>query len=521
MTKISSPQPNQSQIVKAKHIQIELPSQPLKYYRHGWQSWSLAAWTDVKPMPIQKPTIFHRLQIDVEYTFEMNPHGSWLGAVEFENGKILLLGALSTDTHVFQVQNHLEGKSEAAEAEWFIMHGDERQVFDEYIKQLKRRLGHTEKNHVPRVWCSWYSLYTMIDEDILFRTFDAIGDLPFEVLQVDDGWQKNIGDWYTNGKFPSGMKALADKIKSTGRTAGLWLAPLIASKSSNLFREHPDWFLKDEHGKFVSAGFNWGDYLFALDTTHPEVQNWLVNLMKQVRAWGFDYFKLDFLYAGALKGKRYKDMPREAAYRECLKYLYEAMGENAFFLTCGTPILPAIGVCDAIRIGPDVSHEWENYRNEVLLYNPSTPGTKNAVRTVVNRLWLKDLVHIDPDVEYFVSKENTLEEEHKTQLQDLALICDFKATSDLPQWMTPKEREDVRRFLLAEPKIERLSRYVYKLDDRVVDFSSAAALPDEPKGLTKLWGNFLAWLGDFPAVLHVFKWLDDGKLRRIRKELDS
>ena len=92
MTKISSPQPNQSQIVKAKHIQIELPSQPLKYYRHGWQSWSLAAWTDVKPMPIQKPTIFHRLQIDVEYTFEMNPHGSWLGAVEFENGKILLLG---------------------------------------------------------------------------------------------------------------------------------------------------------------------------------------------------------------------------------------------------------------------------------------------------------------------------------------------------------------------------------------------------------------------------------------------
>jgi hypothetical protein len=33
---------------------------------------------------------------------------------------------------------------------------------------------------------------------------------------VDDGWQLSIGDWEANGKFPSGMNALAEKIKSTG-----------------------------------------------------------------------------------------------------------------------------------------------------------------------------------------------------------------------------------------------------------------------------------------------------------------
>lgn len=212
-------------------------------------------------------------------------------------------------------------------------------------------------------------------------------------------------------------------------------------------------------------------------------------------------------------------MPRETAYRECLKYMYEAMGENAFFLTCGTPILPAIGVCDAIRIGPDVSHEWENYRNEVLLYNPATPGVKNAVRTVVNRLWLKNLVHIDPDVEYFESRENILAEEHKIQLQDLALICDFKATSDLPQWMTDKEQEQVRKFLLAEPKVKQISRYVYQLDERIVDFSSAIELPDEPSGLTKLFGNFLGWLGDFPFVLSFFKAIEDNKWRKRRASI--
>ncbi|MBI2331014.1 MAG: hypothetical protein HYU84_02365 [Chloroflexi bacterium] len=132
---------------------------------------------------------------------------------------------------------------------------------------------------------------------------------------------------------------------------------------------------------------------------------------------------------------------------------------------------------------------------------------------MVHRLWLKSLIHIDPDVEYFESKENSLEEEHKQQLQDLALICDFKATSDLPQWMTPQERGQVRAFLLAAPAVTQLSRYVYQLDNRVVDFSSAVALPPKSQGLTALWGEFLGWLGNWKLVLRIIKMLDDRALR--------
>ena len=504
---------NEVKIIKSSKISVELGSSPVKYYRHGWQSWSLTAWTDLSPLPMQKPAIFHPLQTDITYVHEKNPHGSWLGAVEFDDGKILLLGALATDTHVFLTGNQLEGRSEAGEVEWLVAFGKEKNVFDEYVDQLGLRFGRADKNHIPRVWCSWYSLYTAINEKILHESFDLLGNLPFDVLQVDDGWQQDIGNWEANEKFPSGMQALAEKIKSTGRRAGLWLAPLLAAKSSRLFREHKDWLLHDEKGRLVSAGFNWGQQLYALDTTHPDVISWLVALMKLVRRWGFDYYKLDFLYAGALQGKRYKDMPREAAYRECLRYMREAMGEGSFFLTCGTPILPALGMCDAIRIGPDVSHEWENYRNETLLQNFATPGTKNAIRTVVHRLWLKPLVHIDPDVEYFESKENSLADEHKQQLQDLALICDFKATSDLPQWMTSQEREKVRAFLDSETDSIQVSRYVFKLDDRIVDFSSAVELPKPPQGLSALWGVFLGWLGNWKIVLRILKIMDDRKLR--------
>ncbi|MBI5824354.1 MAG: alpha-galactosidase [Chloroflexi bacterium] len=498
-----------SKIIKTKDIEIELPFAPVKYYRHGWQSWSLAAWTDPVPLPIQKPAFFHAYQTDVVYTREPNPHGSWVGAVEFADGNILLLGALATDTHVFLLQNQLTGRSEADEVEWFAAYGSESQVFDEYVREIGIRFGVADKNYAPRVWCSWYSLYTTINETILHQTFDLLGDLPFDVLQVDDGWQQDIGDWQANEKFPSGMAALAEKIKSTGRRAGLWLAPLLVSSSSQLFREHSDWLLRDEKGGFVSTGYNyWGHDLYALDATHPDAISWLVALLKQVRRWGFDYYKLDFLYAGAMKGRRYKDMPRETAYREALGVMREAMGAGAFFLTCGTPILPALGMCDAIRIGPDVSHEWENHRNEYLLQNFSTPGTKNAIRTVVNRLWLKSLIHIDPDVEYFVSRENTLEEKHKKQLQDLALICNFKATSDLPQWMTPQERENIRAFLGATPTVSKLSRYAYTLDERIVDFSSAVELTKKPTGLAALSGEILGWLGNLKFFVRIIMLMD-------------
>jgi alpha-galactosidase len=315
------------------------------------------------------------------------------------------------------------------------------------------------------------------------------------------------------------MKALADKIKSTGRKAGLWLAPLIAQKSSQLFREHTDWFLHDKDGKFISAGFNWGDQLYALDTTHPAALEWLANLMKQVRAWGFDYLKLDFLYGGALPGKRHFDMPREEAFRHGLKWMRERMGSDAYFLTCGTPIIPSLGLCDAIRVGTDVAGVWEDPRDAILLYNPSTPGTRNAIRNTVNRLWLQSLVATDPDVAYFVETENTLSAEHKQLLQDLALVSNFKATSDLPQWMSPAEVGALRKFLNNAPKVTRLSRGKFQIDDRVVDFSSALELPAPPIGFTKLQAAFIGWLGSRPLALKILKRIEEASLKRIKQEL--
>jgi alpha-galactosidase len=515
------PEASTSQTVNASSLRLSLPQPPRRFYRHGWQSWSLAAWTDLTPLPIQQPKLLHPMHTDPVYANETSPHSSWVAAVEIAENDIILLGALGLDAHIKLDDDQLQGQYEADEGEWFLTRGDEATVFARYAEELGKRLGKKSDRPAPRVWCSWYSLYNAIDETTLQSIFDGLGDLPFDVLQVDDGWEVSIGDWEANTKFPSGMGALAERIKSTGRQAGLWLAPLIAVESSCLFREHSDWFLRDARGKFVSAGFLVGERLFALDTTQPAVLEWLAALMKQVRAWGYDYLKLDFLYAGALPGKRHVDMPREAAYRQGLKIMREAMGADAFFLTCGAPILPSLGLCDALRVGPDVSGKWEDPRDAILLYNPTIPGTRNAIRTTVNRLWLQPLVMTDPDVTYFVERENSLSPEQKQLLQDLALVCNFKATSDLPQWMTPAHRESLREFLNANPKVQRLDRSKLQIDDRIVDFSPALSLPNPPVGATRIQAAFVGWLGSQPLALKILKRLDDLSLQRRKKDLGN
>jgi alpha-galactosidase len=187
---------------------------------------------------VQHPAILQPFQQDPVYASERLPHGSWLGAVELENDRVLILGSLGLESHVRLTGNLLEGWSEAGTIDWLVAFGSVASVFAEYTLKLGEILGRNEKKPPPRVWCSWYSLYTTIDERSLAKVFRDLGDLPFDVLQVDDGWQLAIGDWEPNSKFPSGMSDLAAQIRATGRLAGLWLAPLVATRSSRLFREH-------------------------------------------------------------------------------------------------------------------------------------------------------------------------------------------------------------------------------------------------------------------------------------------
>lgn len=458
-------------LLHGKNVQIGHPFGRTMFFKHGWQSWSEAAWVSLKenPRPILPPE--RRPQCD-DPAYALSPvhSGSGVGGLEGYDGRMLLLGALRPGARIEADRLSLKGACDH-EIQWFLAYGEARQVLDRYAELLATTMGVRAPQAAPRVWCSWYSYYSDISESQLLQTIAGLQGLPFEVFQVDDGWQQNMGDWEPNHKFPSGMSAIALRAQSQGLTPGLWLAPFIARPSSNLFKEHPDWFLRDEEGDLVTAGSNWGGF-YALDVTLPAVQYWLRSLIQTVRGWGYRYLKLDFLYAAALPGKRPGGESREDAYREALRILREAAGDDVYILACGAPIIASLGLVDGIRIGPDVAPFWDNEDRRVFLHDPTGPSAYNALRTCLHRLWLKPLVHTDPDVAYFRTRYNLLTPAQRAVLQDLALVSGFKATSDPPEWLDSEEREQLRAWLEATPTIEQTGPYTFKIGEREVDFSS-------------------------------------------------
>ncbi|MFH2039220.1 MAG: glycoside hydrolase family 36 protein [Chloroflexota bacterium] len=440
-----------------------------------------------------------------------------MGAIKTLDERILLLGALSLESHVTYDTTKLSGLYEHGNGDWLLTIGSEQEVFNRYATLLDKRFGRTRIKEPPKIWCSWYSLYKEIREDNLLRILHEMDDLPFDVFQIDDGWQKNIGDWEANEKFPSGMSIMADAIKMTGRKAGLWLAPLLVVPSSSIFQNHNNWLLRNEKGNLVHAGVNWSERLYALDTTHPEVLEWLSDLMKKIRDWGYDYVKLDFLYAGALPGKRWQTIPREAAYRHGLETIREALGD-AYLLTCGAPILPSLGLCDGIRVGPDVSDAWNLEFESRILHNFAVPGIQNALRTTLNRLWLKPIINTDPDVVYFHSHNQSITDQQKGLLKNLAEIAEFKATSDLPAWLTLSERQELHTFLVAQSEIQHIGEYIYLINGFICDYSEFIKLPEPLNWFEKIVQFFIKNLANSPFVLMIFEGFSTA---RIRKKLKS
>ena len=211
------------QIVSASRIDLNLPQPPSRFFRHGWQSWTLTTWLDPTepPLPVRSPQ-FRAKDEDPAFAFSKNHVSAWVGAVELADDDILLLGALDLSGRVELDGSTLKGFYEdGRESQWLIKRGKEDEVFAEYASLLEMKFGKTRYERAPRVWCSWYSLYKWINEHVMLHALESLEDLPFDVFQIDDGWQITHGDWEPSRKFHSGMDQLANRIAATGRMPGV------------------------------------------------------------------------------------------------------------------------------------------------------------------------------------------------------------------------------------------------------------------------------------------------------------
>ena len=215
----------------------------------------------------------------------------------------------------------------------------------------------------PNGWCSWHSYRDKgIGERTVLENADFISErrkeLPLEVIQLDDGYQKAYGDWLEHtDRFPHGVEWLAGEITRRGLVPGIWVAPFVLHARSKMAKEHPDWLVKDQTGKPLSWEVPWakeGDAWHSLDAGHPEAQAWLTILFGRLYSAGYRYFKLDFLFMGCVKGARSGAATRVEAFRAGLSRIRAAV-HDSYVLACTAPYLPCAGLVDGIRASHDIN----------------------------------------------------------------------------------------------------------------------------------------------------------------------
>ena len=345
--------------------------------------------------------------------------------------------------------------------------GTEDEVFDAWFDLLGVKPLTTERING---YSSWYNRYENIDSEAIGSDLAGCRKIlsPNDLFQIDDGWEPAVGDWLKPDpvKFPGGMKREVERIHEAGFRAGIWIAPFVAETESEVFRKHPDWFVKIK-GEPWKLGSNWSGF-YALDIDQPGVRAYLEKAFRRIfDEWGFDLVKADFLYGAAAFGTRKES--RAARMRRAIEWLRELCGDH-MILGCGVPVMPAFGLVEYCRISCDVTLDWDD-KPYMRIIHRERPSTKQAVANIITRRQLNGRAYLsDPDV-FFLREENCrLSDAQKDELAKLdALLGGVWLTSDDPGNYTPemiRKYRMLRRYTAAEnvhydPVRQRVS---YELD---------------------------------------------------------
>ena len=369
---------------------------PIQMFCHGYQSWSESGWRTVGVDQDASRTVGAiPLVVDMH---SGDPTTADPGELRSELVTVLrdassdppvVVGAIEGQTLRFKEGHLLGGRAVFDTVEgWATLHG----LAGKARVSAPYQVG----------WCSWYHYFDRVTEADVRSNLALASDWPFDVFQIDDGFQAAIGDWLdTNDKFPSTLAELASAIAAEGRRPGLWIAPFLAAPESLIAIEHPDWFATHASGRRLVGMVNdhWGGAVHVLDTTNPEVIEHLEGVARSLVDAGFTYLKLDFTYAPGLAGHFADPTPTPAQrVRAGFDAVRRGAGEQAFLLGCGAPLGPTIGVVDGMRIGPDVAPWWELPDSHPYPpgYKATSPSTASALRATKarqfmhRRLWLND-----------------------------------------------------------------------------------------------------------------------------------
>ncbi len=250
----------------------------------------------------------------------------------------------------------------------------------------------------PSGYCSWYSAPhggasdERANAELAAYASKHLKAYGFDTILTDDQWQGpsvtkggimgsgptgNFTRHDPKGPYPSGMKANAAKLAASGMRAGLWFMPFSWDPRDPLFSGHADWFVKKPDGSNYEV--LWAGW--CVDMTRSDTRAFLADTVKRItHDWGYRYLKPDAMWTGlaalcTYPGTQFVDdhfgdavftdkyATNLDAYRAGIRTMRTAAAPGTYIAACNVAqnfrsMGGAIGLVDAMRIGPDTGANW-------------------------------------------------------------------------------------------------------------------------------------------------------------------
>ncbi|MBO4696513.1 MAG: alpha-galactosidase [Lachnospiraceae bacterium] len=413
-----------------------------KILANGYQSWTETRETDPTetlnnltrvPKPMEDKYHFkaygsqaffphrRRTPVGFDFGYVTGKAPLFFGNLNYRNAYLLIW--FDKDANRIVLESDVDGRELKAGESFTVfdysVSGNGKEYFSRFMPRTDQKLfGYT----------SWYNHYQDINEELILNALAGADDR-FDLFQIDDGFETYVGDWMDIDpvKFPNGLKGIADRIHANGMKAGIWLAPFVAETNSKLFAEHPDWIAKDADGNPIFAGGNWSGF-YPLDFNKEEVIGYIREVLRFYKKTGFDFFKLDFLYAVNLCPLAGKTRSETAEFAYGL--LREELSDR-LILGCGATLSNGFERFDYCRIGPDVSLRFDDVAY-MRAFHPERISTKVTIQNSIFRSGLDGHAFLnDPDV--FLLRDDNIHmsfEQRKALTKMNALFGSLLMTSD-------------------------------------------------------------------------------------------
>lgn len=400
--------------VAVDRVRLYLDATPARVLEHGWQSWGLVRRTvpaDSQPeRAAAEWWLRAQLHADPSLAGQFVSGDQFLvtdeGVVGYLDGRHNLSVVLASPETPLEAISLLDGVEVPAggvrriDPLW-LAEGDPGPLYSELIEHWAAECSPRADSASPLGWCSWYEYYTRLLPSHVRSNLALAAEHGVTVLQIDDGWQAEIGSWgETSASWDVRADRLAAEITAVGCTPGIWTAPFTVATRARLAREHPDWMVGDTStGDPLRAMYNpvWQSWCHALDTTNPAVLDHLRSTFSRLNEWGYTFHKVDFLYTAAVPGRRLGGLKstRAEAMVAGLQAIRDGVGEEGYVAASGCPFGPAVGLVDSMRVSDDVAPYWEP-RGSVAGYPEATPAAINSISATAlrapfhRRLWIND-----------------------------------------------------------------------------------------------------------------------------------